>query len=207
MEEIKKQILFSHIPKCCGTSVVNLLNSNGIKFIHVHPLLNGISPPNSLRNIQESVDFYKAHSFTKFSITRNPYDRFVSLYFFFVNQTESHRYYKHDFRVVEEIKKYKNFEDFCLNFSSFKFKRHFHFLPQNTWTHNNNKQVIENIFSMDSIEHLESFLSETLRIPNAKLKKLNKSNRLEYQRYYNDDLRSIVKNIYIDDIEIFNYSF
>ena len=64
-----KKIIFIHIPKNCGTSVLSYLNSS---------IQNTLPDSNWENYCYQYQEYWE--SYTKFSIIRNPYCRFKSIY-------------------------------------------------------------------------------------------------------------------------------
>ena len=195
----RNKILFLHIPKTAGSSITasQLKLDKVIHPIHQH---------GAWREIKELLteDYYKI------AFVRNPWDRFVSLYFYFFNMKPDHFAYQYDHTTVKNIQRFKTFEDFCLNFGDFDrqqpFKK-FHFFNQNLWTHNNGECFLD---FLGCFENLNSDLDRLASILNIEIKKiphLNASAHENYKKYYNDKTMNIVANLYERDISLFNYSF
>lgn len=192
----KKKIIFIHIPKNAGTSIIK---SKELEFSEVQH-----------RTYKFYKNYYKSqwNDFLKVAIVRNPWDRFVSCY----NYAIMEKSYWHskkgpsifgpheDYETLKKV----NFEDavklFYKNQISLK---HPGWKPQHTWICENNKIMINKAFRFEEIEQSVPFKAIF-----GKIEKLNSSNnKIKYQEYYNDKTRDLIQEIYKKDIEIFNYVF
>ena len=195
------KFIFVHIPKCAGCSLKEHLqeNSCGELINSGHKTLNKI-----LEDLcAEAKDYYK------FTFVRNPWDRMVSLYFFWRNQTPDSPFYKWDHKQVEFIKsKNISFKDFVKLISSENSTIHEkpHLYPYIG-------HFMNDPSSFDFIGKLENFQEDfdqicaKIGIPKQELKWVNKSKHKHYSEYYNDETRAIVAKKYVKDIEHFGYKF
>jgi len=195
----RNRILFLHIPKAAGSSITaSQLKINKV----IHP----IRQDGAWREIKElsMEDYYKI------AFVRNPWDRFVSLYFYFFNMKPDHFAYQYDHTTAKNIQRFKTFEDFCLNFDDFDrqqpFKK-FHFFNQNLWTHNNGECFLDFLGYFENLNIDINCLSKELNIKIKKIPHLNISTHKNYKKYYNDKTINIVASLYKQDIKYFNYQF
>lgn len=139
-----------------------------------HPTIENISSiSNESRQLVEKA--------FKFSVVRNPYDRLVSAYAYY----------------IEQHKIEKNFEQFV---NEIDFKR-LHLIPQHKFICIGEKICVDKIIKY---ENFETELRETLNLLNifSEIPKLNISQRKPTKEYFNDYLYKIVKNIYEKDFEL-----
>ena len=192
----KQNLLFLHVPKVAGSSMRHhpLIQQSQT----IHPL----GPEGAWAEIAEKG----WANFFKFSFVRNPWDRFVSLYFYFSNMTPDHFAYQYDEPTVKSMKPFKTFDEFCLNFSSLNDGK-FHFRPQHLWTHHKNKCFLDFLGKYENLENDLVRLEKRLKFPHCALPHKNKSQHLPYVEYYSPKLIKVVEKIYAEDIELFNYSF
>jgi len=195
------KFIFVHIPKCAGCSLKEHLKENcGNELINSdHHSLDAI-----FRTFGPQVkDYYK------FTFVRNPWDRIVSLYSFWLNQTPNSVFYQWDFEQVNFIKNNNlSFNDFVklipLNNSVFHEKPHLlsyigHFIKSPS--------------SLDFIGRIENFQEDLVKIfgqIGIKMQKdrwSNKSKHKHYSEYYNNETRDIIAKQYSKDIEYFGYEF
>ena len=212
-----KNLLFIHIPKNMGSSMVeyfrlnhqisynssqqyNFDNNSNVSFGHVD--INIL-----LREKILSLEFYK-NSF-KFCIVRNPYSRAVSLFFYLKENEYWRKYYlKYSFKSwVDHL--YNN-------------KDH---IPQNG-NRNISYSVYHNIDNrwnlmiswipndIDNIYHFEDGMSSIIkdickktRIKmNSDLVHINKSSHNSFIKYYDNETQRKIYEIYEKDFIRFNYS-
>jgi hypothetical protein len=212
----KHKILFIHVPKCAGTSVEFILNTGSeIEFYTEKLSLKLLSslPINSFTDEEYRIcaSKNKQHytykelvkilpesvikDFKKIAIVRNPYDRFVSAYHYWVISN----------------KHYKNFEEFTKNTLSIDtFTRNWlydgHLETQTSYLINEQKNFnsIDNIFKFEELDICFDYLNKiTGRVykPHARAS----LNRKPYNEYYTSELKEIVYNFYKDDFINFNY--
>jgi hypothetical protein len=203
---MKKKLIFLHVPRTAGSSLSRALSLNTDSIIHP------IQPRGAWETLTQEN---KAERF-KFAFVRNPWDRFVSLYFYFYNMTPDHFAYKYDKQTVENIQRFKTFKDLCLNFSDFTeaqpFEK-FHFFNQHLWTHHDGKCFVDFLGRYESLNpdflRLEDIVGtfHWAGIPHRRLPWNNKSSHLNYRSHYNDTTISIVQKLYKKDIEHFEYEF
>lgn len=217
----KHKFIYSHIPKCAGTSIESALANFSSK--PKYGTQEG-KKKKWLRNKLLFEKYNKYPTYFKFSFCRNPWDRMVSCFHFF-------QQFPNEFiRIPEE----ETFENFILNAKYFllqqsKPQEFFKQVPKNfvvfekkTKTNFAYNQLIsyhllpQSYFiskKFDFIGRFESLNKDFERVlkyldlPPIKLNKESKSNHKPYQEYYNKNLIEIVKKIYQEDINRFNYSF
>ncbi len=198
---IKKKKIFLHVPKTAGSSL-----SQTTLVQKCHSTIHPIHPAGAWETLEKegNIDAFK------FAFVRNPWDRFVSLYFYFYNMTSRHFAYKYDHQTATNIKRFKNFEDFCLNFHDFDdrqpFKK-FHFFNQHLWTHSQGKCFIDFLGKYENLDQDVASLQNIFEIPHEPVSHTNQSDHGDYKNYYNSRTRNVVAEIYKKDIEYFEYKF
>ena len=80
-----------------------------------------------------------------------------------------------------------------------------HFIPQYKFLCDDNKNILVNF--VGKLENINDDFNEILDILkiDRKLPHVNKSNHNKYDKYYNENTFKIIRNIYKDDFEIFDY--
>lgn len=214
----KKKILFVHIPKTAGTSIVSLFegNCNFNRFKH-----------RDVRSKVKDFDF-------SFCVVRNPYDRLISLY----NYQEYYNNFTFEDFVCLLYKKYKKRDSII----QFIYKRRFVYgseiikgifrtlirkkisLPlakinknysivglsaannQSDWITENGKIVVDCVCRF---ENLSKDIKKVLKIAGikGKLPHLNKTKHKNYREYYTKKTKKMVQEIYKKDFELFGYKF
>lgn len=185
--------IFIHIPKTGGSSIFETLfskKSNG----HIR------------WNQYKQANNKKFQKYFKFAVVRNPWDRLVSA-FFYLKKGGMHSIDKQ--WAKENIDEFTSFEEFVKRWLNKKnIYSGVHFKPQSYWICNENKKImVDFIARLETIDQDFLFISNKIGSNKKIIKKLNTSPRLEYRKYYDDNTKNIVHNIYKDDIELFGYDF
>ena len=185
-----------HIPKTAGVSIRKaLFNADPDKRMHWYPTHS------------EYQKRWKRY-FT-FTIVRNPWDRLVSCYEFCFKK-DNHVIYK-------DVTKYDRFQDFLLNVNKKHLLKSQRFESQMNWIRN--KETGE-FFGLDYVGKFESLTASYNKIcsnlninpeehPLNFLNKTRRRKRRNYKEYYKDDstLINIVRDMYAEEIEYFNYKY
>ena len=191
----KYKFMFLHIPKSAGTTIRSILKTKDkkIKEIFGHPTFSEIQTK------------YDVSNYYKFTFTRNPWDRFVSTFFYLKKNNKNEKL------LNEARKKVCNysFASFVkeLHLEKNQFSKHYfiHFRPQ-----------IHFLESMDNIDFIGRFeniqedfdvVCDKIGISHQELPHFNRVKHKHYTEYYDDETRQIVAKMYAKDIEYFGYEF
>jgi hypothetical protein len=192
-----KKLIFIHIPKCAGTSIVNSLNMDTSghysagKVVAQQPIHPKIHDP----------------EYISFTLVRNPWDRLVSCYE--LARMDIRPYYEHeheDYALMKNIK-FSDVIQLLANPMYNHIFRHPGWRPQEHWVYDDdNKCNVDYIFKMENMhkELPEFFKKFELHVD---IKHLNKSSRSNYTDYYTPELVEIVGEIYKSDIQKFEYKY
>jgi hypothetical protein len=195
-----KKILFIHIPKCYGSSIEicfgmqredlffktsNIYNFDGISFAPQHLRFIDLMKFDEIKKIKNDLFI--------FSFVRNPYDRFVSEYFWF---NKGVNFNKHHF---------KNW-----------YKRHYskidldHKLRQTDFLINENNEI--DIDFIGKVENIQEDWKKLLKLigfnENIKLPHKNKSNnreRKDFMYYLDNEDITFINEMFYDDFINFDY--
>ena len=208
--------IFIHIPKAGGTSIETVLCDFPL---FRYQLVNKFNWYGNIRNDETKYELdhstmaylkknckYYDNSYFSFAIVRNPYARLVSEY----------HYCKYQYSRF--IKKLDSFKDFVYELKN-KFdyvlknkeKDHLyvsHYLPQYLFTHNYRKiKIVNKIYKLENLNEEWSNICEILDIDKELIRSEKNASKFKYnyKDYYDEDLKSIVYEMYKDDFEIFNY--
>ena len=228
---LKNKFLFIHNPKVAGSSVRHILNKYGvsnpvknellIKLIETNPYFKKIFY-RTKKYYPMKYNFY-GHSFYsdikkylseetwdsifKFGFVRNPYDRILSAY----NYVYNYKKRKHfEDWANKNIRRFKNFEDFVYALEDKQFQKTIlewdHFKPQYLFFCDEKRKVnVDFIGKLENIKEDFKKISKKLNIKED-LGTLNKSeNKNDYESYYNEKMKKIVRDIYNKDFEVFKY--
>lgn len=215
-----KKVLFVHLPKNGGTTVKEIIKKIDNPNIGVlndfcdisHYKKICIEYNNSPKEFLIFSNMKNRNDFFSFCFVRNPWERVVSCYFWCKKNEERRRLWNNihypinlsfnDFvKMIPDIieKKYTNF-------NSLKW----HLSPQYYQIFDNKKQKIDyigrfenfeeelkNIFSINKIKYDKNYLKF----------KYNSTIHDNYRNYYNEETIKIINDVYIKDIEEFNYKY
>ena len=197
----KHKFAFMHIPKCGGCS----LKYHLIKRCGRQPIIKAHIP---LPELFKEFDL-NPEAFYKFTFVRNPWDRIVSLYFFWLTQTPDSYFYRWDYKQVDFLKDNSiSFKDFvklihlkdpiiCQKPHSFPYIDHFIGDPS----------LFDFIGRVENFQEDFDIICDKIGLQRKELFHRNKSKHKPYTEYYDDETREIVAEKYAKDIEYFNYEF
>ena len=193
---LKYKIIFIHVPKVAGNGLLKSLNINSSNHIHLA--------------LYEFEDVKKFKEYFKIGFVRNPWDRFVSSYYYLKKGGMNNEY---DLSMQEKLKRFNEFEDFVFELlydSKFRNEilKEIHFSTQYSWLMNLEGEIeMDYIGRFENLEEGFLLLKEKLGRNSAELKKYNSSKHKPYWEYYTKEMVEAVRNIYAKDIDTFNYSF
>lgn len=186
--------IFVHIPKCGGVAINNAIYGRRLGGGHTTlEEYTNIFEPSCLLN------------YFKFTIVRNPWDRLVSAYFFLKKGgfAEQDRIWFNN-----ELAQFSNFDGFVKGWLNRKniWKWH-HFRPQYHYMLDKREKV-----HLEFVAFLENFRDDFSHIANSVrtqrvLMRSNASKHLPYTSYYSDETRSVVAEVYAEDIRMLEYTF
>jgi len=194
----KHKLIFLHVPKNAGCSIERTIGcEEELKYTYKYknnekPYL--INKQHAIPiEIKEEYGKNIWNEYIKIAVVRNPWDRFVSLYFHF----------KRIKLLSEKITFEKFVNIFDANKQNILQQKHINMgLPQTTWT----TKEIDIILSFENLAEEFSLIATDLGF-NKNLKWINKTDHSEYTSYYDENTKQIIRNIYYDDIEKFSYRF
>lgn len=201
-------INFFHIPKTGGISIKNAVTKHGeVLNRTTWKLPNG----NKFRYFAhyvpcEHLEHHITEDSVSFSFVRNPWDRFVSAYFYLRQggMTQRDRY---DCKMLQLDA--GGFHDFLnrFNINPHRYLQQQHFKEQIFWTRYNGKQFIDIIGKTEQmdedIKQLNEYLGIEIEVP-----KLNRSYHRPYTDYFiTDEHKKVIERVYGEDIKQFNYTF
>jgi chondroitin 4-sulfotransferase 11 len=170
-----KKMVFIHIPRTGGTSIKSALNLHDkiYKEDVYHMSANDIPK--------------KYNDYFKFTFVRNPFDRFVSLYFY--NKSEHYKEMFPDKLTTKVAEKY-NFKEWLDNFRY--------------------KHIQQVDFGLDKVDFVGKYenLQKDLNLQfNVKIEKENFTNHKHYSHYYDEESILKVSKISSKDIEVYSYCY
>ncbi|EAI4489431.1 sulfotransferase family 2 domain-containing protein [Campylobacter coli] len=191
----KYKCIFIHVPKVAGSSIERVIYQTD-KWLVGH-----VKASDYMNFDKDKFDSYFA-----FGFVRNPYDRVVSAYHYLKKGGGN----KNDETwASKNIYKYSSFEEFVLALEDLEIQNKIlnwmHFTPQYKFLCDSEKNILVNF--VGKFENLEEDFKKILKILSRKDKliHINKSLHANYKKYYNDAMYKIIRDIYRDDFEIFDY--
>lgn len=200
----KNKIIFVHIPRTGGTSLLKFLNIERKKenlysgYCHYSSILNQHYPLYKIKNyLNLTLDnLNHSNNYFKFSIVRNPYSRIISIYNFMRElNTNKGRTFNSFLDLVEQIYKTNNFSEHIYYQS---LRNQWEFLLEKP----DDKIDLDALFKFEKIKSSELFLQLKFNKENPLLHFNhieNSINLTKYQKYR-------IYKLYKKDFELFNYS-
>ena len=199
----KHKIIFLHIPKCAGTTIekfFGMVNPNNLRMFGFEHMVDGIlySPQHYTSQILKTHKITKKYfnDYYKFTLTRNPFDRVISEFF-----------WQQEIGKIKKNKGIKFFGDWFFKF--YKKIDSDHKLPQFKFLYDKNMNLMVDF--VGSVETMESDTQKILKNISYKgNKKINKNTKKTTEDLKNKYITQPIKNkiieIYKEDFELFNYS-
>jgi len=184
----KNNFIFIHIPKTAGSSIYRSLGLEDVQHM---------SQKNIIKKQCKDLDHKKMF---KFAFTRNPWDRFLSLYFYMFQGPDWQK---------EKVRNVINFPTFArLYYNDYTIVGHrvweVHYKPQIEWL---DLESIDFIGRFESLQEDFNTVCDRINVPRKKLLHQNKTKHKHYSEYYNKKTRDMIAEKYAKDIEYFGYEF
>lgn len=181
----KHQSIFIHIPKTAGKSITNMFSDAIITREHPAP---------------HEEKLYKKHwsQYFTFTCIRNPFDRFVSWYFFMRK-----RYKQGNRQPAPQLATEYNFSDFIHNVLGSNKHGLESIRPLSHWFsqgYNYNYVIKYENLSTDI-----QYIQEKLKLPT--IQHINATKRKSYREYYDQSMIEKISEYYREDLERFNYAY
>jgi hypothetical protein len=200
MISFQKRFLFVHIPKTAGNSIQTILHhysedeivalradQDGIERFGLRNPHYKIKKHSTLAEYRAALGKAQFRDLFKFTCVRNPWDRMVSYYFGTTQLVES--WNRKEFRKL--ILRALSVRDYLQL----------------------DKAEVDPFGNVDYIMRFEGLaddfraVSARLGIPDAPLPQYNRSNREHYSKYYDAELRELIRKRFAPEIERFGYAF
>lgn len=198
----KYRFIFIHIPKTGGTSLAEPSYQGG------EGVLSGILGEDDYRQAghiravglkdrmgQQWDDYFK------FAFVRNPWDRMVSLYHYFLQDTE-----KQASELGKRIAACADFADFCSRLETLDLDAHFDEQIGYLIDFSGNN-LVDCVGRFETLQQDYAKICAKLQLPVATLPHYRKSAHRSYQQYYDDQAKSAVADRFRNDVAAFNYHF
>jgi sulfotransferase famil protein len=200
MISLRKRFLFVHIPKTAGNSIQSVLRDysedelvalrkeqDGIERFGLRNPNYKIKKHSTLSQYYDALGDQQFRDLYKFTCVRNPWDRMVSYYFTPTQKPEN--WNRKKFR--ETISKAVSVPDYLR-------------------LENGEANPFANVDCIMRFENLANdfrAVCDAIGISPPGLPQYNRSNREHYSKYYDDELRELVRARFAAEIERFDYKF
>jgi hypothetical protein len=188
-----KNIIFIHIPKTAGTSILNAL---GKKTLTGRQHLPWYIYANA-----DPIFFEKAF---KFSFIRNPLDKLYSSYSYLANGGNQTT----DQIKQKTIMEYKDLNDFIIRgLSQGVMRNDPMFLPQSNFILDSNGEfVVDFVGRYENLENDFNTIAQKIGLKMDQLPHLNQTQYLNQKNNLSKDALEVLEMIYIQDFKCLNYS-
>jgi Sulfotransferase family len=200
MISFQKRFLFVHIPKTAGNSIQTILRhysedeivalraeQDGIERFGLRNPNYNIKKHSTLAQYRAALGEARFRDLYKFTCVRNPWDRMVSYYFGTAQLVET--WDRKEFRKL--ILRALSVRDYLQ-------------LDQGEPDPFDN---MDYIMRFENLADDFRAVSARLGIPAAPLPQYNRSNREHYSKYYDEELRELIRKRFTPEIERFGYAF
>jgi len=204
----KHKFIFVEFPKTGTTTIGSVLGKySDVKRNHKKDsLYRKHAPPSTIKQLFEKEnkkDEWK--NYFKFTFTRNPWDRMLSLWSFIAISLERHK--NGTLKNIEwinscimECKTFKEYIKLTADWPGVN-NSLFHF------AFDKDEKFVDFIGKFENLQEDFDTICDKIGIPRQQLPHKNKTKHKHYTEYYDDETREIVAQKYAKDIEYFGYKF
>lgn len=179
--------IYYDIPKVGSSSLRRMLFPKSWPLSNVSPCIDSVQA-----NIIPEVEYIS------FTFVRNPYDRILSAWKYFTNDSWAVGRMKKNNITFNPNTTFEEFLDVAVN----QHADH-HWQPQCDYVPHD----VQFIGRLENFQNEYNDLCDLIGIPKSTVLHEKKSNRDHYSTYYNDKTKKIVDDVYSQDIKRFGYTF
>lgn len=199
----EKKFVFVHVPKTAGTSITHTLKnyasysvSSEYKIAGKRILHKSLKKHAHAKEIRKYMKKDQWREYFKFAFVRNPWDLFVSLYFWLKNHSPHSKI------------RQKNilFKQFITNFYHNQDKAVLMGQGQKPFIFDARKCLVDYVGKYETLESDVGAISSRLGV-SLSLPHIFKTDHKKYKKYYNSRTHDMIAKVCAEDIRIFNYSF
>lgn len=205
----KHKFIFIHIHKCAGSSMTYALvpelgeddlvlgvTEEGRRLDKIGQETKGLHKHSKAKEIKEFLEPEIWNNYFKFSFVRNPWDRLVSYYHWWLKTN-----WDNERGTAQKIKALDNFEEYL--FSPYRSKN-----PCNDYlVDDEGNNLVDFVGKQERIYRDFAYVCGRIGLPNLNLPRRNQSQHKEYFKYYTPETINLVAEWFKADIENFKYSF
>ena len=194
----KNEFVFFHIAKTGGSSIQRALCES----FSIPQDLDPLPPIHHMSVADLLIQFPHLSSYFKFAFVRNPFDKLLSGYSNFTQHADRFNYHL-DMRV------YKNFEEFCIDFPNSEWISDPHFRKQSELLSVDGNLAVDYIGRFENIPKSLTEVNLFLKGPGISLPttKHRESSHLPYKDEYTNLSQQVIEDYFTEDLQLFNYSF
>ena len=202
----KNNYIFICVAKSASSSVNKILNHN----IHPEPRFHHMGI-DDVKKYYSNLDIDKYY---KFAFVRNPWDRFLSLYYDMYFARNGNKKVMNYSKLEKKYKtiffRTKNFKDFARSFQDSEWINETHFKPQFNYLSINGELCMDFIGKIENLKNDWSIIKKDIGfnyLPDIGHNRKSKLNKGNYKEHYDSETYEIVSRIYKKDIDFFGYDF
>jgi len=199
----EKQFIFVHVPKTAGTSITHTLKqfasysvSSEYKVVGQGVLHKALKKHSHAKEIKRYMDAAKWNSYFKFGFVRNPWDLFVSLYFWLKKHSKHSKIRKNNIL----------FKQFIINFYKNIDKAVLMGNGQHPFLFDKGTCLVDYVGRYENLKDDVAKISAKIEIP-LNLPHMFKTDHKKYKKYYDSKTRGMVAEVCAEDIKLFGYQF
>ena len=199
------KFIFLHVGKCAGTSIKEAMKDHPLVDVYHCEDLSYDHP--TLQNMENMVKGHghDPHDYFKFSVTRNPWDRMVSLYYHMLNLPTVWIYPHMGERLAKGGKRPDHDELVKMQFTgSFE-----EFIDSQEHT-STVYSGIDFVVRYENLKEDFNHVCSCIKIDSYELPHIHYNTGRSaptYREYYNDKTRERVADMFAENIKLFNYTF
>ena len=174
---MKRPVVFFHVPKTGGVSLIAMAKNQ-------EPPLLFVEGHHTIKTMRTQMAAGHFDSAFRFGFVRNPFDRFVSAYYYLRYMKEDNPYWKDDCDKKKTLEQFGDFAEFCAGFEKVPEIATYHFFrPMVYWVCENGQSVLHFTGRFESFEEDVRRLAPLIGLRGT-LEKRNTSQHRSWQKYY-----------------------
>ena len=191
----KNKVIFFHIPKTGGSSIelaIGLLTlDNGFGVNSNNKAMHHFT----WEEYKNHLGIEKYNEYYKFSISRNPYDKVISDYFWLKNIGKL----THDNFQKKTFDEYLNYCEHIIKNKLYNLTiYHDHFIPQHKFIYDdNNKLMIDEILQFENFNYIENFMKIKYNVDINHINKNETKNNIILDDVQKNKIYNMLKNDFI----------